>query len=166
MAHVLRLILRLILVPLGFAVATAVALMVVLGAYWDSFLAVAHADPQQQQNWVMALFATAPLLIVVLAYSAMMMMVPAAIGILVAEAFAIRSWIYHVLCGGLAALIGWSAISDMRHAYQFLTDPTVIVGAGLAAGFAYWLVAGWTSGFWKPISAPPAQVAPPTLPAA
>ena len=29
--------------------------------------------------------------------------------------------------------------------------------AGVVAGFAYWLVAGWSAGFWKPVFAPPPQ---------
>ena len=24
-------------------------------------------------------------------------------------------------------------------------------GAGIAAGFAYWAVAGWSAGFWRPV---------------
>jgi hypothetical protein len=158
--HLLRLILRLILVPLGFAVAVAVAMAVLVGAYWNAFAVLINADPAQQQNWMIALFASGPFLLMVLAYAALMMMVPAVIFVAVAEAFAIRSWIYHALTGGLSALIGWAAISDIRDEYQFLTNPAVIVGAGLAAGFAYWMVAGWTSGFWKPLTQPPAQSPP------
>jgi hypothetical protein len=26
-----------------------------------------------------------------------------------------------------------------------------IIAAGLAAGFAYWAIAGWNAGFWKPV---------------
>mgnify|MGYP003331703740 CR=1 FL=1 len=37
----------------------------------------------------------------------------------------------------------------------------VVIGAGIAAGFAYWAVAGWSAGFWKPVFAPPS---PPQLP--
>jgi len=29
----------------------------------------------------------------------------------------------------------------------------ILVAAGIAAGFAYWLIAGWTAGFWKPVGA-------------
>jgi hypothetical protein len=26
-----------------------------------------------------------------------------------------------------------------------------VTAAGLAGGFAYWLIAGWSAGFWKPV---------------
>jgi hypothetical protein len=76
---------------------------------------------------------------------------PAAVGVLIAEAFAIRSWMFHALNGGLSAWIGWSIMQDAQDRYRFLTEPKVMVAAGLAGGLAYWLVAGWTAGFWKPV---------------
>jgi len=156
-----RFILRFLLVPLGACFAMCAAMLMLIFSYWNAFLAVAHADPELQQNYFMALFFAGPELMLILAYSASMMMLPAAIGVIVAETFAIRSWIYHALNGGLAAWIGWYAISNMREEYQFLTNPTVVIAAGIAAGFAYWLVAGWSAGFWKPVFAPPPPVAPP-----
>ena len=50
----------------------------------------------------------------------------------------------------MCALIGWSLTGDLRD-QQFLSNPTVLVAAGIAAGFVYWLIAGWTAGFWKPL---------------
>ena len=32
-----------------------------------------------------------------------------------------------------------------------MNETTFIFGAGLAGGFAYWAVAGWSAGFWKPV---------------
>jgi hypothetical protein len=32
-----------------------------------------------------------------------------------------------------------------------LNGTSFVFGAGLAGGFAYWAVAGWSAGFWKPI---------------
>jgi multidrug efflux pump subunit AcrB len=78
-------------------------------------------------------------------------LLPAGVGVLIAEAFAIRSWIYHAANGGLAAWIGWSLMQDMQKEYRFLTEPRIMVAAGLAGGLAYWLVAGCTAGFWKPV---------------
>jgi hypothetical protein len=92
------------------------------------------------------------------------MLAPAAIAALIAEAFAIRSWIYHALNGGLSAWVGWSATGDMRDEYAFLTDPKIVVAAGIAAGFCYWLVAGWSAGFWKPLFRSATQLAPVTKP--
>ena len=150
-----RLILRFLLVPLGAIVAVCVAMVVMLLAHWSAFLAVAHADPELQQNYLLAVFLAGPALMVMLSYSVLWMMFPAAIGVLIAETFAIRSSIFHAANGGISAWIGWTAISDIRNQYGFLTDAKVIVAAGLAAGFAYWLVAGWSAGFWKPVFAGP-----------
>ena len=77
--------------------------------------------------------------------------VPALAGVLAAEAFAIRSVLFHAGNGAVCALIGWSLTGDLRD-QQFLSKPTVLVAAGIAAGFVYWLIAGWTAGFWKPLS--------------
>jgi hypothetical protein len=77
-----------------------------------------------------------------------------------AEAFAFRSWVFHVCGGGVAALIGLNTI-DGGGEFDFYNAPVIVVGAGIAAGFAYWLVAGWSAGFWKPVFGPPPQPAPP-----
>jgi hypothetical protein len=148
-----RLILRCFLVPLGGMVATVTAVAVVVISHWNAFVqAMPRGDLPDDD--VVALIVAAPAVLLVLSLSAVLMLVPAAIGVLIAEAFAIRSWIYHAGNGALSAWIGWSLMSDSREFYRFFADPKLIVAAGLAAGFAYWLVAGWTSGFWKPVSQP------------
>jgi hypothetical protein len=58
--------------------------------------------------------------------------------------------LFHAGNGAVCALIGWSLTGDLRD-QQFLSSPTVLVAAGIAAGFVYWLIAGWTAGFWKPL---------------
>jgi hypothetical protein len=146
-----RFILRFLLVPFGGVVAVCIAVIVVMAAHWNAFLALATADPDLQENYLLALFLAGPALAMVLAFSAFMMLWPAAFGVLIAETFAIRSWIFHAANGGLSAWIGWRLIADIRDEYRFFSDPTIVVAAGLAAGFSYWLVAGWTAGFWKPI---------------
>ena len=87
--------------------------------------------------------------------------VPALAGVLAAEAFAIRSILFHACNGAVCALIGWSLTRELREEQHFLSNPTVLVAAGIAAGFVYWLIAGSTAGFWKPLGA--ARAAPLTL---
>jgi hypothetical protein len=152
-----RLILRLLLVPVGALVAVVVAALVLVAANYNTLLAIANSAPQQQAYLVFAL----PLLIAGLGLSTVLMMLPAVIGALVAEALAIRSWIYHALNGGLSMWVGWSTIGDLRNSgHALLDDPKIIVAAGLAAGFAYWLVAGWGAGFWKPVFRRGPELAP------
>jgi len=159
MENFARFLLRLILVPLGAAAAITVAMMVVLAAHWNEIVALANADPDAQGNWLIAFVFAGPILAVLLSMTLVVTAMPAAVGVLIAEAFAIRSWMFHALNGGLSAWIGWSIMQDAHDRYRFLTEPRVMVAAGLAGGLAYWLVAGWTAGFWKPVFGPePARV--------
>src|SRR5262249_29274621 len=59
------------------------------------------------------------------------------------------SWIYHAANGGVSAWIGWALTQDIQDQYRFLTEPRILIAAGLVGGLVYWLVAGWTAGFWK-----------------
>ena len=146
-----RFLLRLLLVPLGAIVGLCVAVLVVTAANWDALLALAHASAQAQADWLFAFIIAGPVLALLFAFSAAFAFIPAAIGVLIAEVFAIRSFLYHAANGGLSAWIGWTLMQDIREEYSFLADPKIMVAAGIAAGLAYWLVAGWTAGFWKPI---------------
>jgi hypothetical protein len=83
----------------------------------------------------------------------LVMWLPASVGILIAEAFAIRSWIFHALNGAIAAWLGWQTLSPFEQGEPPLNPTSAVFGAGLAAGFAYWAVAGWNAGFWKPVFA-------------
>ena len=159
MENFARFLLRLLLVPLGGAAAITAAMAVVLAAHWSEIVALASANPDAQGDWLLALIFTGPILALLLSMTLVVTALPAAVGVLIAEAFAIRSWIYHAANGGLSAWIGWSVMQDNDEKYRFLTEPRVMVAAGLAGGLAYWLIAGWSAGFWKPVfGPPPAQV--------
>ena len=151
-----RLIMRVLLVPLGAGVAVLVATLVVVIANWRqvSSLSVGDADG------LVSFFVVMPLL----GLSAAFMMLPGIITLLIAEAFAIRSWIYHALCGGLSAWISVSAVGALDKMVEFYEDPVIAIAAGIAAGFAYWLVTGWSAGFWRPVFERPPEPAPPPAP--
>jgi hypothetical protein len=97
-----------------------------------------------------------------LAFSMAYMLLPATLAALIAEAFAIRSLLYHAICGGLSAWVSLVTIGALDKDYDLSGQPLIAVGAGIAAGFAYWLVAGWSAGFWRPVFAEPSL--PPRLP--
>jgi hypothetical protein len=165
-----RLLLRFILVPLGAAVALLAAAAIILIAHRNALIAVLDADPQAQQDYFIALSFGGPLLAVLLSISAFYMLVPAAIGVLISEALAIRSWLFHAANGGLSAWLGWAMTQSPRYPPPlagegsvggwFLAEPRILVAAGLLAGLAYWIVSGWTAGFWKPIRSPPRPTPP------
>ena len=46
----------------------------------------------------------------------------------------------------IAFTLGSSAVQVAGHFFE-----EAITAAGLAGGFAYWLIAGWSAGFWKPV---------------
>ena len=130
-------------------------------AHWNRFSALVAAD-RGGEEFVVALFFVGSWVMIVAAISAAAMLTPAALGALIAEAFAIRSWIFHVANGGIVGLDRPRRRSvEMRKPDDFYSEPIIVVGAGIVAGFAYWAVAGWSAGFWKPVFAPPPQSQPP-----
>ena len=151
MESVLRLILRLFLVPLGGVVAVTIAMILLVVAHWHEFAALADARPDEQGYWLLAFVLAGPVLAFLFSLAVALTLLAAAVGVLISEAFAIRSWIYHAANGGLAAWIGWSLMQDTQNDYRFLAEPKIMVAAGLAGGLAYWVVAGSTAGFWKPV---------------
>jgi hypothetical protein len=143
MDALIRLLLRLILVPFGAAVALVVATGVIIMARRNALFAVLDADPQTQLDYL-----------ALLSISAFYMLVPAAIGVLISETLAIRSCLFHTANGGLSVWLGWALTQDVRDQYRFFAEPGILVAAGFLAGLAYWAVSGWMAGFFKPVRSP------------
>ena len=114
-----RFLLRFILVPLGAGCAILAAVLFVVVANWNRFSAVVEAN-RGGEEFVVALFLFGSWVMIVAAMSAALMLTPAALGALIAEAFAIRSWIFHVANGGISAWIGLYAILDTREPDELL----------------------------------------------
>jgi hypothetical protein len=157
MQSFVRFMMRLLLVPLGAVLAIAIASLVLVIAHWGDFTALMQARPDAAGYWLLVVAVIGPVLAVLLAVGVMFIVLPATVGVLISEAFAIRSWIFHMANGGLSAWVGRWLLLDVPPDYHFLLEPKITVAAGLAAGGAYWLVAGWSAGFWRPIY-PPVQV--------
>jgi hypothetical protein len=151
---VIRFILRFLLVPLAASTAVCVAVLFVLTAQWNRFVALAGTNPAPPDD-ALAMLLIAPALVLSVAMIAML--APAAIGVLIAETFAIRSWMFHAANGGLSVWLGWVAMEEVRKPYEVFDQTLIVVGAGIAAGFVYWMIAGWSAGFWKPVLAEPAR---------
>jgi len=151
-----RLLMRFLLVPLGGCIAICVAMIVVLVAEWNRFAVLTGDD----RSGLMAFFVVGPML----AFSMAFMLLPATLAALIAEAFAIRALLYHAICGGLSAWVSLVTIGALDKDYDLSGEPLIAIGAGIAAGFAYWAVAGWSAGFWRPVFAQPAPPLPPPAP--
>jgi hypothetical protein len=93
-----RLLLRFLLVPLGYVLAVVVATLVIVFGSWRVGEAAAHPDTQAFATF--GLVFAAPVLLVMLLS---LMWLPAAIGILISEAFAIRSFVFHAANGAVSA---------------------------------------------------------------
>jgi hypothetical protein len=151
-----RLLLRVLLVPLGYFVAVVIGTLVIVFGSWR--LGAAAADPDAQPFAVFGFVFAAPVLLVMLLS---MMWLPVAIGVLISETFAIRSWLFHAGNGAVSAWIGWSLFGYIDDSRIPLNKPFPVIAAGLAGGLAYWAIAGWSAGFWKPVF----RLGPATLPA-
>jgi hypothetical protein len=153
-----RFLMRLLLVPIGGCLAICVGMLFVMVAHWNRVVTVTANDYSGLETFLV--------LIPTLAVGSGIMLLPAALGMMIAEAFAIRSWMFHVVNGGLSAAVSLVSIGGFEKTYDLSDAPLIAIGAGIAAGFAYWAVAGWSAGFWKPVFAsppanPPLPIAPP-----
>jgi hypothetical protein len=141
-----RLLLRFILIPLGYLVAVLAGSLVILFGSWK--LGQPAPTPEGEAYMFFGWMFAAPVLVVMLLGT---MWLPAAIGVLVSEAFAIRSWIFHTANGAVSAWIWWSMLDYVDDSGVSLNEPLAVVAAGLAGGLAYWAIAGSSAGFWKPV---------------
>ena len=71
---------------------------------------------------------------------------------LIAEFFALRNFLVHMLFGAAAAAAGFFLIwPGAEEDVERWADIGIIAGAGLVAGLAYWLIAGRDAGFRRPL---------------
>lgn len=153
-----RFLMRLLLVPMGGLIAIFAAMIFVMLAHWNRMAELTAED----YSGLMTFLVTVP----TMAAGSGVMLLPATLGALIAEAFAIRSWMFHAANGGLSAVVSLISIGGFDKTYNLSDEPLIAIGAGIVAGFAYWAVAGWSAGFWKPVFAQTqsAEVLPPSAP--
>ncbi|WP_371347937.1 hypothetical protein [Ancylobacter sp. IITR112] len=166
MDNLLRLLLRFIIVPLGMICGFIASFLVILFGYWRiGDVLAGNVDVEAIALYDSLAAAGYLLMMVVLAMWAV-----ALIGILFAEAFAVRSWIFHVANGAVSSWLAASVFAPYAEVPVPFDGDLYVVAAGFAGGLAYWLVAGWNAGFWKtlragPVAAPlPASPLPPAAP--
>jgi hypothetical protein len=155
MDDLVRLLLRFILVPLGYFAGVLAGTLVVLFGSWN----IGQMDALDVDAHAIAVYGymfAAPVLLVILLS---VMWLPSAIGVLLSETFALRSWMFHAGNGAVSAWIAWHMFAPMDNSRVALNGPLAVIAAGLAGGFAYWAIAGWSAGFWKPVFRPGEEAA-------
>ena len=160
MDNLIRLLMRFVLVPLGYLAASIAGTLVVLIASWQLVDMALSDHPDGPAFAMLGAVIGGPILLL---FVIVFMLLPASIGILISEAFAIRSWIFHVLNGIASAWLGWQFYGTIAGDESIripFDQPLVVVAAGIAGGFAYWAGGGLEAGFYKPIfrSNPPPSV--------
>jgi hypothetical protein len=146
--HVLK---RLIMALFGYFVALIFGLAGIVALY--SILSYIPGTPNYfdyMQLTPIAMLLLPPLWIFTLIVSLMTTFVPAMLVILASESLALRSAWLHMLFGALVGMIGYVLLGERTIGASTLvdlSDLTIIGGAGLIAGFVYWLIAGRDAGF-------------------
>jgi hypothetical protein len=148
MDTLIRLLARFLLVPLGMLAAVIAAVGVAAAANWAKFTTL-FAEPVLDLAALLAAAAVLSIQSIAVAF----MLLPGAVAIVLSEAFALRAWWFHAPAGALSIWVGWSTMDDLHSPYVSFENPLGVTAAGIAAGFAYWAVAGWNAGFWKPVFA-------------
>ena len=99
-----RLLVRFILVPLGYLAAVIAGGCVILFGSWKFGTALTSGNSDAFSYGLFGMVIAGPILFGTLLVT---MWLPAAVGVLISEAFAIRSWIFHALNGAASAWLGW-----------------------------------------------------------
>jgi hypothetical protein len=93
------------------------------------------------------------IVVVVAAIIGVIAALPAALVMVIAEAFRWRSALFYAALGGALALILSVGLDvpkkiDQSDAF-FLRELQLLAASGIAGGFVYWLFAGRSAGSWK-----------------
>jgi hypothetical protein len=164
MENLIRFLMRFLLVPLGYCAASIAGTLVVLIGSWQLLDMAMSGHPDGPAYAFLGFAIGGPFLLL---FIFVFMLLPASIGILISEAFAIRSWIFHVLNGIVSAWFGWQLFGSAFGPQLSPPSerPLMVIAAGIAGGFAYWAVAGFSAGFYKPIfRRDPSPTVPATTP--
>ena len=109
----LRLLARVFLVPLGYLTAVIVGAGVLVLGSWKTGSMMLSPDPDLATAGAFGALVAGPIMVAVLAST---MWMPSSVGILISEAFAIRSWIFHALNGAISGWIGWQMFAPIDQA--------------------------------------------------
>jgi hypothetical protein len=155
MDNLVRLLLRFVLVPLGYLCGGAAGLFVL------TFM----NHPRSPDGAVLFPALIAYILSLAVAARLSPLGLIAFIGILYSERFAVRGWQFHMANGLVSAWLTAGGLQLTGRVALSTESLLPVSTAGLAAGLVYWRVAGSTAGFFRPISRSAARRATATTPA-
>src|ERR1043165_3214403 len=104
MGSVVRLLVRFILVPIGYFAAVIAGTCVILFGSWKFGSALVSDNPDTSTYGGFGMMIATPILFGSILIT---MWLPASVGVLISEAFAIRTWVFHALNGAASAWVGW-----------------------------------------------------------
>jgi hypothetical protein len=141
-----RLLLRLVLVPLGAAMALAAAGALIVTTQWNAFHAVLAADPVAQQDYFFALMVAGPLLVSLMSTWVHYTFVPALAGVCCGPSRSGPGCSMSAMAR--SALLGWTLPRTPRA--SFFHPPASPTASGRSRHrAAHWLIPGRTSPIWK-----------------
>ena len=131
-----------VIIAFALAVALALIILLLLGSYSMGEELRGDYQPDDEMGYIVnllsLLFGGASFLMVV---TPVLTILPALLGVIVAEVIQVRSVLYYLITGGLsvAALPLLASTGDTGFNIQALT---IFATAGFAGGLFYWLIAG------------------------
>ncbi len=136
-----RLLGRLILVPLGFILASIMSMVVLFTLGAERVTHTIHRRDVVIDDWAKMVTLAQDTVLLFSSFT----IIPAILLVIVGEVARIRSSLYYILGGG-AVLAAWPLMSRLGKITQDATQLadlwTVFATAGFAGGFVYWLIAG------------------------
>ena len=136
-----RLLGRLILVPLGFILASIMSMVVLFTLGAERVTQTIHRRDVVIDDWAKMVTLAQDTVLLFSSFT----IIPAILLVIVGEVARIRSSLYYILGGG-AVLAAWPLMSRLGKITQDVTQLadlwTVFATAGFAGGFVYWLIAG------------------------
>jgi len=142
----LRLLGRLTLISVGFFLASLAAALTAtagLGRAYGLAIETGEALGDFLGQWILSLVVST----MVIGYFSLTL---AAIAIIVAESFGLRSWLYYAAVGALMGALALVTLEDAQgpapSTRMANLEALTFIAAGLAGGLAYWLVAGRSAG--------------------
>jgi hypothetical protein len=142
----MALIVRIFLVLIGFLAASFAAGAIVIGAVLFPDLSEINLGLDDSTMSIIATFG----FIFISGFA----LLPAMIVALVTEAFGIRGMLFYVLGGALVGAACYLSLvpfdtQTMSFHGVIRRELEVMTGAGVVAGFVYWLIAGRNAGAWR-----------------